>query len=52
MEEATKKENQFVSFRECRLNLDFESSGNYLKHVIIFACLDEVNPPLFSKKAD
>lgn len=32
--------------------MDFESSGNYLKHVIIFACLDEVNPPLFSKKAD
>lgn len=27
--------------------MDFESSGNYLKHVIICGCLCEVNPPVF-----
>lgn len=30
--------------------MDFESSGNYLKHVIIFGCLYEVNPPVLKSR--
>lgn len=30
--------------------MDFESSGNYLKHVIIFGCLYEVNPAVLKSR--
>lgn len=44
VEEATeRKRNQSVNFCKCHLN-GLESFGNYLKHVIIFGCLCEVNP--------
>lgn len=46
------RERTSLSFCESVIRTDFESSGNYLKRVIICARLDEVNPPVFKKPTE